>query len=89
MEVLKVGFLSIEVNDNKLLHTFYCVFLGLNTYNIVMVAFTLFVGFVVGELSVIGVQVVGFFFLIQKLGRKINKHVVNVVKFGSSRREEL
>ncbi|KAI3507025.1 hypothetical protein L1887_21743 [Cichorium endivia] len=54
-----------------------------------MVAFALFVGFVVGALAVIGVEVVAVLFLIQKLSRKVKEEDAKVAKSGSSGREEL
>lgn len=48
----------------------------------------MFVGFVVGALAVIGVEVVGVLFFIQKLGRKTKEDAVKVAKSRSYEREE-
>ncbi|KAI3807819.1 hypothetical protein L1987_23754 [Smallanthus sonchifolius] len=48
-----------------------------------MVAVALFVGFVVGALVVIGVEIVGVLFVIRKLGEKAVKEDVKVVQSGS------
>ncbi|KAI3757119.1 hypothetical protein L6452_04652 [Arctium lappa] len=54
-----------------------------------MVTVALCVGFVVGALFVIGVEVVGVLFLIRKLSKKVNEEDVKITKSGSSGREEL
>ncbi|KAL4557378.1 hypothetical protein LXL04_035554 [Taraxacum kok-saghyz] len=54
-----------------------------------MAAFALFVGFVVGALAVIGVEVLGVLFFIRKLSRKVKEDDLKVAKSVSSEREEL
>lgn len=54
-----------------------------------MVTVALFVGFVVGALAVIGVEVLGVLFLIRKLSKKVNEEDAKITKSGSSGREEL
>lgn len=50
--------------------------------------FTLFVGFVIGALVVIGIEVFGVWFLIQKLSKKGNEDDVKVSKSGVFGRDE-
>lgn len=54
-----------------------------------MVAVALFVGFVIGALVVIGLEVLGVLYFIQKLSKKVHDEEIKVANSELARKDEL